>query len=163
MCEASPAAVLSLDESAADWIDAGTSGNPPAVFNFWGGVKTEANLTAFECLVFPPYSQGGGSAVLSMDGKPVAAEQSRWFPYQVLRRATRDRIVMESAIRMPFEQQGLFCRLTATNTNATPRTLNLAMLFHGRVRLYEPAAWDTWTRRNRSTAISRLSRRIGRW
>jgi hypothetical protein len=145
VCEASPAAVLSLDELAADWIDAGTSGNPPAVFNFWGGVKTEANLTAFECLVFPPYSQGGGSAVLSMDGKPIAAEQSRWFPYQVLRRATRDGIVMESAIRMPFEQQGLFCRLIATNTNATPRTLNLAMLFHGRVRSYEPAAWDTWS------------------
>ncbi len=144
MREASPTGVLSLDELAADWMDASTLRNHPAVFNFWGGLKTESNLTAFEHLVFPPYSQGGGSAVLSVDGKPIVAEQSRWFPYQVLRRAAWDGVVMESAIRMPFEQQGLFCRLTATNTNATPRTLNLALLFRGRVRSYNPVAWDTW-------------------
>ncbi len=147
-CGASPIAVLSLDELAADWIDAGSLGNHPAVFNFWGGLKTESNLTAFEHLVFPPYSQGGGSAVLSVDGKPIRAEQSRWFPYQVLRRATRDGVILESAIRMPFEQQGLFCRLTATNRNAMPRTLNLALLFYGRVRSYKPAAWNTWSTPN---------------
>ena len=78
--KASSLAVPSLDELAADWMDAKTLCNRPAVHNFWGGLKTTGNLMAFEFLTFPPYSQGGWSGEATADGTPVAAEQSRWYP-----------------------------------------------------------------------------------
>ena len=46
--KASSLAVPSLDELAADWMDAKTLCNRPAVHNFWGGLKTTGNLMAFE-------------------------------------------------------------------------------------------------------------------
>ena len=50
--------VPTLDDLSADWMEASTVRNPPSVNNFWGGLGTTSNLTAFELLTLPPYSQG---------------------------------------------------------------------------------------------------------
>ncbi len=142
--EASPAAVPSLDELAADWMDAKTLRSRPAVYNFWGGIKTTGNLAAFDCLAFPPYSQGGWFGEATVDGEPVAAEQSRWYPYQVERRAVRDGVTLASSIRLPFEQQGVLARLVIRNATAEPRQLTLGLTFHGKVRRFAEASWNTW-------------------
>ena len=95
------AEVMSLDELAGDWMEVKTLRNFPSVNNFWGTLGTGPNLTAFHLLTFPPYANGGVSGGLTVDGQPVTATESRWYPYQVLRRATQNGIEMESAMRMP--------------------------------------------------------------
>ena len=114
--------IMSLDELAGDWMEVNTLRNFPSDNNFWGALQTHPNLTTFLYATFPPYANGGDSGVLSMNGKPVTATGSRWYPYQVLRRATVDGVEMESAIRMPFEQRGVFCRLTLKNTTTNSQT-----------------------------------------
>jgi hypothetical protein len=139
------AGVPSLETLAADWMVVATLRNFPSVNNFWGALKTGSNLTEFSMLTFPPFANGGTSGVLSVDGKPVKAVESRWYPYQVLRRTTQNGIEMESAIRMPFEQRGVLCQLTLKNTGTEKRTLDLSMQFIGAVRKHYDRNWNTWS------------------
>jgi hypothetical protein len=136
--------VATLDELAGDWMEVTTIRNFPSVNNFRGALKTHPNLTAFLLTTFPPYANGGDSGVLTINGKPVTATESRWYPYQVLRRATVDGVEMESAIRMPFEQRGVFCRLTLKNTTAKPQTLDLTWAFSGMACRHPDAAWAAY-------------------
>lgn len=141
---AAPPGVPKLNELAADWMEVGALRNFPSVYNFAGGLKASSNLTMVQCLTLPPYAQGGGSAYLLLDGKPFNAEQSKWYPYQVLRRSTVEGVTLESAVRMPMEQTGLLTRLSMKNTSAEPRTLKLSMELLARIRLYSPEHWRTW-------------------
>ena len=145
----SAAEIPSLDQLAADWMDVKTLRNFPATYNYWGGLMSTPNLTAYEWLTFPPYSQAGTTGELTVEGSPLAAMQSRWYPHQLLRRTVRDGVTFESTIRLPFEQQGVFCRLTLLNGAAAPRSLNLGLVFHGRVRYFDNTTpWATpWGRR----------------
>ena len=115
--------VPALDQLAADWMDTQMLCNRPSVYNYWGGLKTTGNLTAFEFLTFPPYAQSGSSGEFAVDGEPLAATGSRWYPYQVVRRAVRDGMALESSIRLPFEQRGILCRVLIHNSDAVPRHL----------------------------------------
>jgi hypothetical protein len=121
--------IPSLDDLAGDWMEVNTIRNFPSVNNFWGALQTHPNLTTFLYATFPPYANGGDSGVLTINGKPVTATESRWYPYQVLRRATVDGVEMESAIRMPFEHRGVFCRLTLKNTTTNSQTLDVSWAF----------------------------------
>ena len=78
--------VPSLDDLAADWMEVKTLRNFPSVNNFWVRLAGP-NLTSFDLLTFPPYANHGEDGVLKIDGKPVEAAESRWYPYQVSRRA----------------------------------------------------------------------------
>ena len=138
------AAVPTLDELAGDWMQVDSLSSLPAVNNFAGGLQTTRNLAAFELLTLPPYGQRGWAVELKLDGTPVKAIESRWYPFEVRRRATVNEVVMESAIRMPFEQNGVLTRITLQNKSAQPRTLNLGLNAFGRVRIYPPEKWATW-------------------
>lgn len=138
-------AIMSLDDLAGDWMEVASLRNFPSVNNFWGGLKTHPNLTTCLLTTFPPYANGGDSGVLTINGKPVTATESRWYPYQVLRRATVDGVEMESAIRMPFEQRGVFCRLTLKNTTTNSQTVDVSWAFSGQVCRHPDAAWATWS------------------
>ena len=131
------AEVPSLDQLAADWIEVKTLRNFPATYNYWGGLMSTPNLASFESLFFPPYTQGGSAGELAVDGVALAATQSRWFPYQVVRRAVRDGVMFESSIRLPFEQRGILCRLTLANQASASRSLKLTLALPGRVRRFE--------------------------
>jgi hypothetical protein len=54
-----------------------------------------------------------------------ALEQTRWFPYQVLRRATAGNLIVETATRMTYDQRGLLFHIVVTNNGTAPRTLEL--------------------------------------
>jgi hypothetical protein len=136
--------IPSLDELAGDWMEVATIRNFPSVNNFWGALKTHDNLTTFLYTTFPPYANGGDSGVLTINGKLVTATRSRWYPYQVLRRATVDGVELESAIRMPFEQRGVFCRLTLKNTSTNSQTVDVSWVFSGQVCRHPDAAWNRW-------------------
>jgi hypothetical protein len=136
--------VPSLDELSGDWMDVNTLCSFPSVVNFAGGVQSTKNLTAFRNLTFPPFSQGGWSCELLLDGKSLSSTQSMWHPCEVRRRTTVDDIMMESVMRMPFEQKGVLIRLTLENKSKHNRTLNLSMNGNGQTRQYQSQKWRKW-------------------
>ena len=137
-------AIMSLDELAGDWMEVNTLRNFPSVNNFWGTLQTNPNLTTFLVATLPPYANGGDSGVLTLNGKQVHATGSRWYAYQVLRRGTMDGIELESAIRMPFEQRGVLCRLTLKNTATNSQTVDVSWAFSGQVCRHPDAAWANY-------------------
>ena len=83
--------VLSLDALSGDWMRMSALGINPALNNFWGALQVTDNLLAVTELTFPPFSQGQHSGYLRIDGEELKADESRWYAYQILRRArTRD-------------------------------------------------------------------------
>ncbi len=151
--------VPSLDELSGEWMDVNTLCSFPAVVNFAGGVQSSQNLTAFQNMTFPPFSQGGWSGELLLDGKSLNSTQSMWHPCEVRRRTTIDDIRMESVMRMPFEQKGVLIRLTLENRSTEARTLNLSMNGYGRTRYYPPQKWRKWgnTRPDDSNFVSSIA------
>lgn len=137
-------AIPSLDELSGEWMDVNTLRNFPSVMNFVGGVQSSPNLVGFINLTLPPYAQSGLGCELLLDGKSLNATQSQWHPCEVCRKTTVNGVELESAMRMPFEQQGVFIRLTMENHSKETRTLNLSMNGYGRTRFYPPQQWRTW-------------------
>lgn len=139
---ASPAdPVPSLDELAGAWLPTGTLLNMPSVNNFHGGLHAGWNLLSFLELTLPPLSLGGECALLSVNGVNVQAHESRWYPYQVLRKAAVGGLALQSTVRMGFEQQAVLLELEVTNTahNAADVGINIAL--GGYLRSY-PGTWQ---------------------
>jgi hypothetical protein len=76
------------------------------VLQFKGfGDKDAGGLNAAGVLISQRVEVGGG--LVSIVRTCYALEQTRWFPYQVLRRATAGNLVVETATRMTYDQRGL--------------------------------------------------------
>lgn len=133
-----------LDTWAAEWVPTAEIVSFPSVNNFWGALRAPLNLGAFEALSFAPYASLGTSGVLSVNGQLANASESRWYPYQVLRRGTVDGLELNSVLRMPLEQRGLLCRITLRNTSTAARTLTVSMVFQGGVRRFVDEDWARW-------------------
>lgn len=118
------AAIPTADELAGQWVRFSDLHTLPTVNNTLGGCQVGSDLFSVQSLDFPPYCQGGGSRPgqspsggvrifdyspqfgsngrLRVNGQPVAAAAFRWFPYQVLRRASigNGTLEFESATRL---------------------------------------------------------------
>lgn len=157
--------VPTLDELAADWMEVSTLQNFPSLMNFIGGLQSTQNITAFQNLTLPPFSQAGASfgwdesittgrileqprthwaCELLLDGGSVLSTESKWLPYEVQRKATVDEVEMHSFMRMPFEQKGVFLRLVLKNTSSEAKEMTLGMNAYGRVRSYPEESWRLW-------------------
>jgi hypothetical protein len=110
------------------------------VNNFSGGLHTGSNLLSFTELTFPPLSLGGECARLTLGGVAVQAHHSRWYPYQVLRRAEQGGLLLQSAVRMGFEQQLVLAELDVTNPGSVPVRASVAVELGGYLRSY-PGPW----------------------
>ncbi len=133
--------VPSLDELAGEWMATGTLLNLPSVNNFHGSLHAGANLLSFTELTFPPLSLGGECARLRLNGVNVQAHESRWYPYQVLRRATVGPLTLQSTLRMGFEQQLVLVELEIANTGRGAADAAVAVDLGGYLRAY-PGVWD---------------------
>jgi concanavalin A-like lectin/glucanase superfamily protein len=133
--------VPKLDDLAGEWQAAPTLLNPPSVNNFVGSLHTTANLLSCGELTFPPLSLGGEAARLLLDGVPVQAHESRWFPYQAVRRAAVGALALESTVRMAFEQPLVLFELDVANAARTPVTARLDVDLGGYLRAY-PGPWE---------------------
>lgn len=136
-------AVPSLDELAGTWMPVGTLLNMPALNNFHGSLHAGTNLLSFSELTFPPLSLGGECLRLALNGINVQAHESRWYPYQVIRRATMGPIALQSTMRMAFEQQLVLIELQVTNTGDRTAAADLDVELGGYVRSYSQT-WE-WT------------------
>jgi hypothetical protein len=138
---APPGSVPDLDELAGEWMPAGTLLNMPSASNFHGCLHAGTNLLSFTELTFPPLSLGGECARLSLGGVTVQAHHSRWYPYQVLRRAQMSGFALRSAVRMGFEQPLVLAELAVTNTGSAPATASIGLTLGGYLRSY-PGPWQ---------------------
>ncbi len=65
------------------------------------------------------------TGALLIDGHALVLEQTRWFPYQVLRRAAAGYLVVETATRMSYGERGLLFQIVVTNNGTASRTFEL--------------------------------------
>ena len=133
--------VPALDDLAADWKPMAALEITPAVCNFHGGLSVGRDLLSVTELNQPPLSLGGFTAELSIDGKAAPAQESRWYPYQVLRRTTTDRLEVVTAVRMAVEQGGVLFRAEVRNLSAQVQTPALSVELSGRVRQFD-TVWE---------------------
>ncbi|HEY7047803.1 MAG TPA: LamG domain-containing protein [Jatrophihabitantaceae bacterium] len=134
--------VPKLDDLAGEWQPAPTLLNPPSVNNFVGSLHTTPNLLSCTELTFPPLSLGGEVARLMLDGVPVPAHESRWFPYQAVRRAVVGAVTLESTVRMAFEQPLVLFELDIATTADTQVSARLDIDLGGYLREYAgPWEW----------------------
>ncbi|KAI9852588.1 MAG: hypothetical protein M1838_000242 [Thelocarpon superellum] len=140
-CRRSP--VPSLDDLAGEWQTVEEVYNHPSAEGFWGGIATTSNLLSFTSGTFPPFSQGGESAALQLDGEDVNATSAKWYPYQVVRTAAVGTVNITSTVRVGFEKNLVMLRLEMENTgdsNANPAlSINLASDWR-----FQPGSWP-WT------------------
>ena len=107
--------IPSLDHLAGDWQNTSEVYNYPSVEGFWGSIATTANLLSFTDGTLPPLSQGGESAILTVNGEIASSSSSRWYPYQVVRNALVGGLNMTSTVRMGFEKNLVMLQLRIDN------------------------------------------------
>ena len=119
------AQVPSLNDLAGDWQIAAEVRSLPALNSPLGSAQAVRDVLALGKLSFPPVTLTGDTGALLVDGQAPVLEQTRWFPYQVLRRATAGSLGVETATRMTYEQRGLLFHIAVTNHGTAPRTFEL--------------------------------------
>lgn len=140
-------AIPTADELAGQWMSFGDLHTLPTINNTVGGCQVGADLFSVQALTFPPYCQGGGSrpgqnpaggvrifdyspqfgsnGTLRVNGQFVATAAFRWFPYQVLRRASiaNGTLELESATRL--RQQTVLWQLTIKNNGPRAQSIEI--------------------------------------
>ena len=112
----------------------------PSVEGFHGGIQTTKNILSFAQGTFPPLSQGGEGALLTVDGENATAKWAKWYPYQVVRNSMIGQLNITSTVRMGFEQNLIMLQLVMDNLgNRTAQSL-FALDFGQSWRL-EPGTW----------------------
>src|SRR5271165_4734281 len=137
-----------LAELSGDWMPGSVIEQTPALANFHGSLETSRNVLGVQNFTIPPYAQGGEMTILAMNGAVVPADDFRWYPYQVQRRATLENVRILTTLRMPFEQSGLLMAVDITNTGSKTYTAKLTMSVHAAIRQY-PGKWEWETPRPR--------------
>ncbi len=109
--------VPSLDELAGDWNASSELCSFPAINSSRGAAKANnTNILAVDNIGFPPIFVSGTACVLKINGIPVRAEKTKWYPYQVLRRATvSNTLEIETAVQLAESENAVLFRVTLRN------------------------------------------------
>ena len=126
--------IPSLDELAGHWMDFDSLKNWPSVNNFHGGLGVTDDISGVHYLTFAPLTLGGRSATTYIDSKQVLTSESRWYPYQAMRRTSHDGLEITSTTRMAFEDQGVLIRINISNPTEQSRTIKFHLDLTGRMR-----------------------------
>jgi hypothetical protein len=135
------AAAPRLDELAGKWEIASNLLSLPALNNSLGSGKATWDAVGIGSLSFPPITMTGDTGSLLIDGQAPTLEQTRWFAYQVLRKASAGSLGIETAVRMPYEQRGLLFHITLTNNGADTRTFELKINLSAATSKHEHWGW----------------------
>ena len=163
------AAVPSLNDLASLWVDpnaqvsakadvVGADRDLATIQNFWGavGIAPEGtrpvDMFAVNSLELPPFAGCGcgkdvpyGCGRMLVDGQQVVAAGTRWQVHEAGRRSAPlpgSGVVVESATRMPFEQNGVFWQLNFTNPGASAVTIRVDFTLSAMVN--ELSTVGTW-------------------
>lgn len=140
--QASGSAIPALDELAGEWQDASSLRSLPALNNTHGAAQVERDVLSIGNASFPPVTFSGGTGRLLIDGQPAVLEQTRWYPYQVLRRGTADDLGVETAVRMPFNENGFLFHVLLTNTVAYAKHIEVKVNLAAGLSSHDHWGWD---------------------
>jgi len=135
------AQIPSLQSLAGDWQQAAEVRCMPAVNNTQGSAQAIRDVLAVGKLSFPPITLTGDTGSLLIDGQAPTLEQTRWFPYQVLRKGTAGNLGIETAIRMAYEQSGLLFHISITNQGAATQDFELKLNLSAATSRHERWGW----------------------
>ncbi len=119
------AQVPALDKLAGDWQSATSLLSLPALNSALGSAKAARDALSIGDLSYPPITMTGGTGALLIDGQSPALDQTRWYPYEVLRTATAGSLQIGTAVRMLYEQRGLLFHIAMTNNGTSSQSLEL--------------------------------------
>jgi len=117
--------ILSLDELAGTWQEAALVRSLPAVNSTQGSAQAVRDILAVGKLSFPPITMRGTTGSLFIDGKKPELEQTRWYPYQVLRKGKAENLYIETAVRMIYNHDGLLFHIVVANNGNAEQTFQL--------------------------------------
>jgi len=134
--------VPALEELAGDWQDAVGLRSFPALNSTEGSAQAAHDVLSVGNLSFPPITLFGKTGALFIDGKAPVLEQVRWYPYQVLRKAAAENLVVETAVRLPYEEKGVLFHITLTNTGAVAKTFDLKISLSADTSRHDHWGWS---------------------
>jgi len=134
--------VPSLDELAGQWQDASSLRSLPALNSAHGSGKSAHGVLSLKNVSFPPITMAGDTGALLIDGNEPTLEQVRWFPYQVLRRGRAGDISIETAVRMPYEENGVLFHVVLTNTTAVRKSFEVKINLSASTARFKKWGWD---------------------
>ena len=135
------AQVPALPALAGDWQSAPAVRSLPALNSTQGSAQAVRDVLALGDLNFPPITMTGDTGGMVVDGHAPVLSQTRWFPYQVLRRATSSELQIETATRMVYEQRGLLFRIAVTNTGTAARSFELTISLSAATSKHASWSW----------------------
>ncbi len=120
-------AIPTLDELAGTWQNASELRSLPAINSTQGSAQSVNDVLAIGKLSFPPITMSGTTGSLFIDGEKPTLEETRWYPYQILRRASAGSIGVETSVRMIYEKKGLLFHIELTNKGHATKTFLLTI------------------------------------
>jgi hypothetical protein len=84
----------------------------------------------------------GDTGALLVNGQAPTLERTRWFPYQVLRRGHVNDIAVETAVRMPYEENGFLFHILLTNTSAARQSFEVKIVLSANTARFRNWGWD---------------------
>ena len=156
------AQVPPLTDLAGDWQNAAEVRSLPALNSPLGSAQAVGDVLALGKLSFPPITLTGDTGPLLIDGQAPALEQTRWFPYQVLRRATAGNLAVETTTRMAYDQRGLLFHIVVTNNGTAPRTLELGIDLSAATSRHDRWGWGVPRDKDAAVCFSAMAMDRGR-
>lgn len=143
-----PSGVPKASELSGDWMSFADLHTLPSVNSPMGGCQVGANLLSIEALTFPPFSQGGGTGSLSINGSPIDAASFRWLPHEVLRRAVMPGTDLhcETAVRLCHDCPVVLFSLQLHNAGGRNQDAHVQITLDAWIR-NEPGVWSWWVPR----------------
>jgi hypothetical protein len=134
--------IPSLEQLSGQWQKASSLRSLPAMNNTQGAARVMSDLVSIENVSFPPLTMSGETGGVFVNGRQPALDETRWFPYQVLRRGAAEGIAIESSTRMMYSEQGFLFRLTLSNPGSSAQSVELKIKLSASTSLHRSWGWN---------------------
>ena len=144
--------IPSLEQLGGQWQSAPSLRSLPALNNTHGAAQVTSDLVSIENVSFPPITMAGETGGMSINGRRPALQETRWFPYQVLRKGAAEGIAVESSTRMPYSENGFLFHLSFSNQGSSVQTFELKINLSASTSLHRNWGWNIPRDGNQFTA-----------
>jgi len=134
--------IPTLDDLAGTWQNASKVLSLPAINSTQGSAQTLRDVLAVGKLSYPPITLTGSTGGLFIDGKRPCLYETRWYPYQALRKGGDGNLGIVTAVRMMYEQRGILFHVVITNNGMTARTFELGIVLSAYTSKHKSWAWQ---------------------
>ncbi|MCL5021276.1 MAG: hypothetical protein M1339_06415 [Bacteroidetes bacterium] len=134
--------IPTLENLAGTWQNASEVMSLPAINSTQGSAQTLRDVLAVGKLSYPPITLTASTGSLFIDGKKPCLYETRWYPYQALRKGGDGNLGIETAVRMMYEQRGVLFHVVIMNNGESPRTFQLGIQLTAYTSRHSSWAWQ---------------------